>query len=120
MTLHPLTLRQIFDTVKTHLLTQRVRALDSDGMCLYRGEGGKRCAVGCLIPDEAYSESLEGYGIGSLEVQAALKGVVDFSDGASSESLGLLQALQLLHDDDEIDPTAWEESFDEIEAKFFE
>ena len=28
--------------------------------CAYRGDGGKRCAFGWLIPDERYQESFEG------------------------------------------------------------
>lgn len=39
--------------------------LESDN-CKYRGEQGTKCAVGHLIPDEFYSEDMEGLGVGTL------------------------------------------------------
>lgn len=51
------TAQEIFDTVATHLLTQKARAYDEEaGQCLYRTTDGKKCAVGILIDDEAYEE----------------------------------------------------------------
>lgn len=66
-----MTPQEIFDTVARHLFTQGERAgrehRDEHGEfydfeCLYRAPGGKTCAVGCLIPDDAYRPSMEGSG----------------------------------------------------------
>jgi hypothetical protein len=35
-------------------------SLDEDkGKCMYRGENGAKCAVGCFIPDEGYDKNME-------------------------------------------------------------
>jgi hypothetical protein len=49
-----------FDKMCKHLWSMKKRAycLDTDN-CVYRTKDGNRCAVGCLIEDEDYSESLE-------------------------------------------------------------
>lgn len=41
-------------------------------MCAYRGEGGCKCAVGHIIPDENYSTFLEGKRIHLPEVRKAI------------------------------------------------
>jgi hypothetical protein len=58
--------QEIFDTVATHLFAQGERALAAVTppiICAYRGGEGRSCAVGCLIPDDLYSEAMEGGGI---------------------------------------------------------
>lgn len=118
-----LTLQGVYDKVARHLLTQRARSRlsvaphckDLGGGCAYRGEGGRACAVGCLIPDNAYDpgfddgrwvgQQLGGKGASGttlwmiLEVpqfSAALRaGGVDVS---SQEVLRLLAQLQHIHD----------------------
>lgn len=58
----------LFNHVATHLLTQKKKSKslqkDSCGReiyaCAYHGEGGLSCAVGCLIPDDLYTPSMEG------------------------------------------------------------
>lgn len=32
---------------------------NSDGLCLYRGDNGKKCIFGLLIPDENYTPGME-------------------------------------------------------------
>jgi hypothetical protein len=54
----PDTLQEVFNIVSTHLLTQGQMSL-TDGICAYRGENGLMCAAGVLIPDEAYTPSME-------------------------------------------------------------
>lgn len=52
-----------FDKVANHLIKQGKRSLALDGagwVCAYRGEGGAKCAIGVIIPDELYGEHLEG------------------------------------------------------------
>ena len=54
--------QEIFDTVATHLFKQGRQATSrqAGGLCVYRGEGGLKCAVGVLIPDQLYTETMEG------------------------------------------------------------
>ena len=35
---------------------------EDDRTCLYRGEDGKKCAIGLLIPKEKYNYEMEKYG----------------------------------------------------------
>ena len=67
---NPATFQQVFDIVARHLLTQAGQSKHSTGkfsVCAYRGtiaDGpnfGKpgACAVGALIPEDQYDESLE-------------------------------------------------------------
>lgn len=54
-----MTAQEIFDKVATHLATQKVASFERFQGCLYRGPNGTMCAVGCLIPDSAYSPDFE-------------------------------------------------------------
>lgn len=92
-----ITAQEIFDKVVTHLRTQGEQAsiLKSDGgySCRYRTEDGLKCAVGCLIPDDDYSPSMEGTYASSV--------ISRNRDKLSylSPHLALLDDLQAVHDD---------------------
>jgi hypothetical protein len=93
--------QELFNKVSAHLLRQGERAV-AGGKCAYRAPDGLSCAVGCLIAPEAYSKLLEGQGVVSLDVRAAL--------GASGieptyPTMVLLSELQDLHD--RIQPRLW-------------
>lgn len=51
--------QELYNRMFLHLLAQNERAINIHG-CAYRGEENLQCAVGCLIKDEYYDESLEG------------------------------------------------------------
>ena len=53
-------LKAIVKTMAVHMAKQRDRSQNIAKMCEYRGEEGRQCAVGCLIPDEIYSDFIEG------------------------------------------------------------
>ncbi len=53
------TKQETFDIVVRHLLKQGAKSIDETLICRYRGPNGSQCAVGCLIPDERYSERME-------------------------------------------------------------
>lgn len=107
--------REIFDTVKAHLLQQDDRAFDPDsGACRYRDQKGRKCAVGCVIPDELYNPLMEGATIVSIELNTrsswreaepgngrwgALCAALDAA-GIPTSARGLLTALQSAHDDE--------------------
>ena len=52
--------QQAFDKMVTHLFTQKVQALDTNGTCQYKVDNGLKCAVGALISDADYNEEFEG------------------------------------------------------------
>ncbi len=120
-----LTKQEIFDKVATHLLTQGERAWSNElGGCAYRGIGGLRCAVGCLIPDESYDLMFEGHSPGfgmekennignRLLAQALNAGGVDIKDKPTMELLGDLQGL---HDGAPI--VCWSEQLDLVAKKY--
>lgn len=55
--------QEVFDTVAKHLHAQGKPAYsEALGSCMYRGPGGTKCAVGCLIPDEVYRNEMDSVG----------------------------------------------------------
>lgn len=119
--------QEVFDKVTHHLLSQQVKAADSDGACLYRTPEGRKCAIGCLIPDEEYREHMEGKGLTMVSILQALKannilavndyelqGIGTYEDqSVPSTSLTrvgvVLQNLQEIHDNE--DPETWRACF---------
>lgn len=99
--------QDIYTKVRTHLLKQNERATDEYGSCAYRGENGKKCAIGCLIPDDLYDYSFEGEGASELP-QAIYdylgvnyeEAIQKYSgDGGKDDGdLGFLIGLQNIHD----------------------
>lgn len=102
--------QSLFDAVATHLLNQNAVSMhpDSDDApriglgngCAYRGEGGRKCAIGALIPDDKYDPEFEGSDVHcSAEIREAAgiphKGLV----------LDLACRLQALHDNQP--PCCW-------------
>ncbi len=91
-----LTLREIFEKVKAHLLTQNSRSMmpGDDMMCAYRGVNGMMCAVGCLIPDEKYTRGIETQPVNFLKEDL-------FPDMPVDDSMfwTMLRQLQKIHDD---------------------
>lgn len=112
--------QEIFNQVAEHMLHQGEPAVHSDGGCMYRFQGEDRaktlkCAVGCLIPDSVYSETIEGGQISSLlhrsteaadpenlALATALK-----NSGISRKSYALLHELQDIHDN--FEAASWPE-----------
>jgi hypothetical protein len=54
----PLTQQEAFDKALAHL-RQQGRKCNRGSECLYH-DGDRRCAFGALIPDDLYSEDMEG------------------------------------------------------------
>ena len=55
--------RETFERVRAHLTAQGQRSTtDRHGrqICAYRGDGGRMCAAGTLIPDALYDDRMEG------------------------------------------------------------
>lgn len=106
-----MTAQKIFDTVINHLLQQGVPALnynyDAAPSCRYRTRYGLKCAVGCLISDDAYDPLMEGKNV-------AIEGpFVDLLNWWIEEHYGshrkLLRDLQFLHDSEQASsPGEWQ------------
>lgn len=84
----------IFDKVSAHLLEQNERSEVQGTGCAYRGPNGLMCAVGCLIPDERYDESLEGFEVHTMPVLRAVFGTSD----VPYDTVCMLGRLQKIHD----------------------
>lgn len=98
-----LLMQQIFDRVANHLLIQNKRSLeeanttDDFGQCAYRSYDGLKCAIGCLIADEDYTERMEGKTVYSLlQIFRHLLSItaLDIEDPC----LDMLEGLQHIHD----------------------
>lgn len=55
-TLAQVTDQEVFDQVKTHLLSQKVKSMSRtlEDTCAYRSANSLKCAAGCLIGDDEY------------------------------------------------------------------
>ena len=101
-----MTNQEILDKVANHLLTQNEKAYNEDEhSCAYLDPEGRKCAVGCLIPDDQYSKELEGAIITSnpkLKALPCMQGL----------DLDFLRDLQMLHDRS---PTSkWRKELEEL------
>lgn len=86
-TLPEATAQEVYNQVKTHLLSQKQKSIDGDG-CVYRGPGGLKCGAGILIGDDEYIHDMEE---NTWDLLVA-KGVVP------DTHQGLIRSLQLVHD----------------------
>ncbi len=90
-----MTLQEIFDKVILHLRRQHVVSVCVFGACAYRGDEGRQCAIGCLIPDDEYDPNMEGNNVQLLTNCPTLVALL-----LQGEDWGmLLDALKSLHDD---------------------
>jgi hypothetical protein len=91
----------LFDYIAAHLLKQNAKSLTKHpgfSGCAYRGdEQDRRCAVGCVIIDEAYSPQIEGLAAGQRRItQAVMESIGRPLTGMDQEVLARLQSI---HDD---------------------
>lgn len=83
------TRQEIFDLAWNGLKAQGFeRSTSWTGRCAYRGDGGRKCAIGHSIPDEAYDPELEG----PIEHPVLVAANISRSD------LDFCRALQRKHD----------------------
>ena len=98
--------KEVFEKVKNHLLKQNERSIDN-GTCLYRDGQGRRCAIGCLIPDENYNIYLEKRNVHERAVREALP-----FDRIDEHQMDFLECLQWIHDKREV--SMWEKALKEL------
>jgi hypothetical protein len=90
-----MTKQDIFDTVVHHLFKQGKKARGCDHLCSYRGDDKTSCAVGCLVPDNLYTEKMEGRGVIHLFCMEDFKAIADH---LGEDNKQLLYSLQRVHD----------------------
>lgn len=91
-----MTNQEAFNRVWDHFVVKKGKpSMSKDGNCKYRGPNGAKCAVGVLIPDEAYRESYDSDGGYSLYTLISDPPVSSVLCGVTP---GLLFAMQHVHD----------------------
>lgn len=105
----PKSQQEVFDLVVNHLREQGCKSIGENGVCLYRGSNGTKCAVGVLIPDNLYILEMEGKSILELKTKYYyLRPRLYHSK--------LLMELQRVHDD--YSTEEWEKRFEEVAKEF--
>jgi hypothetical protein len=93
--------QELFNTVFSHLWEQGKSSVKGEGThsydCLYMSSDGLKCAVGCLISDEYYDESIESHNVTDVKVLHAVER--SLNRRVSDAELTLLDNLQKVHDD---------------------
>lgn len=118
--------RMLFDRVRAHMLSQGEPAKEGDN-CKFFAENGMKCAVGCLLTQEAYNDYhiYDIYDAASSELKCWEKewgpkpeqspqfAAVEASLGItlSPGDVHMLLNLQDIHDS--ADPDDWEQLLDE-------
>lgn len=102
-----LTKKEVFLKVKEHLLLQNKQSwLPDHSGCAYLGEGGLKCAVGCLMTEEELNSLTDEDQIKEIHALIDL-GKMDKTHQA------LLSRLQEIHD--MVLPSSWGEALDRFE-----
>lgn len=114
-----MTPQQIFNKVVHHLMTQGCKSKDeARSLCMYRGPNGTSCAVGCLIPDDKYSEDLEEIPIGGIcNDDASSQQILD---ALPFEVTPLIESLliELQHTHDSYRVEDWPNKFTDLASQF--
>jgi hypothetical protein len=84
--------QEIFNKVWQHFAVEKNPRSLNYGNCAYRGANNSKCAIGIFIPDECYSEMLEGYGVSSFDLNLLKSCGLDLVDGT------FLSGIQSCHD----------------------
>lgn len=111
LTIPPTTAQGIFNTVKTHLLTQGVKSIKESRVCQYRMPDGRKCAAGVLITDEEYSPVMEGQLFITLLNSGEWRSLERFEPHRE-----LINELQSVHDNHT--PVEWEYALQCVALKF--
>jgi hypothetical protein len=113
------TKQRIFNKVAKHLLKQgrrsKFNAAKGYAVCAYRGDGGARCALGCVIWNKHYNSYLEGQSINSASVQSALEKSLGVSFEKDEDLWSFFNRLQSIHDS--VMPAQWRDSLLFLAAK---
>ena len=102
--------KSVIRRASKHLLKQNKQSLDGS-ICMYRSPDGTKCAVGCLIPDSLYSNTIERYPVDRiLDAHPKLKELFKNVD------LELLHRLQQIHDSTPL--CKWKDALDALKKRY--
>ena len=105
-TLKDATAKEVFEQVKTHLLTQTERSMLDEDTCAYRGISGLKCAAGCLISDDEYNKDFES---------KRWKALANWN-AVPNTHVELIDSLQMVHDHYPV--SLWEQELENIKVDF--
>ena len=105
-TLPQATEQEIYNQVKSHLLQQMEKSRDEVHGCAYRSDSGLKCAAGCLIGDDEYTNNMEGKNWLAMVLEGH----------SPRDPRGLIYDLQLIHDTKEVE--YWEEQLESLALEF--
>jgi len=91
-----MTLTDISERIRDHLLNQRSRSVSHGSLCCYHGDDGNMCAVGCLLGG-FYDGAMEGQTVNTTIVFNAVVDSCDYT-GDRTKLLEALCAWQRYHD----------------------
>ncbi len=106
--------QEVFDKVANHLLTQNRKAINTGNLspyvkCVYRTKDGRKCAIGCLIPDDQYDPHIEGCSPNVNPDQAVSSGgamlskiLISQLGELTEQDYQFLRELQFIHDTCEV------------------
>jgi hypothetical protein len=101
--------QKTFNKVARHLLKQKQKSVVANSTrCLYRGPNGLRCAIGCLIPNRLYNESMEDKCADHFEISPILQQL-----GHDSY---FCDRLQTIHD--KYEPVEWRSALEKFTKEY--
>lgn len=90
-----MTSREYFEKLKVAATDGTFPSTDAiDGNCVYRTEDGRGCAIGIILSDKLYRQSMEGWDF-SHQTPGMRKAIIARVDGATED---FMFAVQKCHD----------------------
>lgn len=94
-----MTNQEFFTKCVTHVLSQTEQSTNDEGWCVYAGENGGACAVGCVLPRHVAEEADEILSeCDTSAVDELLKHVPAAAELLSGVDLRLMEKCQIAHD----------------------
>jgi hypothetical protein len=107
----PLSLEQkAFNAAVKHARKQKACAKNSDGYCCYRTNDGKRCFIGCILPNRLYSPKMEENRFSALLNKFSGSFLFGWKYVTLDKAFG--DALQSVHDNMDVD--YWETGLQQL------
>lgn len=101
--------KDVFDYVSSFLINQNEKSTALSVGCAYRGDNGKKCAIGCIIADEFYHPSMEKQTACDYNILWAIRNSLP----KYTTNERFLSKLQEIHDGSI--PELWEVNFSRFE-----
>lgn len=106
--------QEAFNIAVNHLLTQGKKSITPNGGCRYRGPDNTKCAIGCLIPDHLYNETMDSDIV--TDIYNVLNNYPELKQYFQNVDFDLLLRLQKIHDS--IPPKYWKEYLMDLTKEF--